>query len=1224
MAVEDKHYPNITWAQFAVCNDDVTTNFESLTRRLFQREFVEKDTILHSDSNHPGVEIIPVIEKKRDDYVKRRKISFQSKYFENRVGYSQIRESSKKAIEYYEGKLDVIYLFCNQTINTSSKAFKSIEKILQDAGIEIYPISNTELLDMVARHKDIANYFFLKRKGPDDLTISEIYAGIVVHDGGEVSFNQDNIKTNKKIDLRLLESLVLEKIETCKAYIAEMNFTKLKVELQNIFIYNLEGVKGSETLYFYKALDDLHDGKSVEEYMENFSDNIKSDVEWVQNYLKNPEPIKAYSLGKYCIEIQLLVIDKMFSVQLWASVYSLCKEILSDESLEVTDTIRLYYGLTAFNLQKYDESFYILNDLYQKKHTEQYLIYVSFAEIKKINVQWRLEGIENAERLVELINILDSLKETEQYIANEVMVELLRLETAYNIGLNDKEYLENAIVEYEKQQDSVKNDNSVKFFYGLCLELNGNMDMAVNIYETLNWEIEESVAIRYMICKIFTGSYEEAIAVFENTIEDIRSVKLNSLYFTALYHVNREIYEQKIVDYIKFCENNIQDLISIASGIEDINLIKDNIFPKWKVMINRRSIDNLSLPEKTELIYILVKGHALNELQLVLNYIDNMSKINRSVLINIYKFLFDVCNNYKKNLIRINQLDSVEEIADRFLKQNILRKGFLQIKYLCARIKEKKFSMLKYAKELFDVSHEESVACNIINMLFERNETDQNVYMPYIDILRKSEEPLHCMTLALAMIRLGKTAEADLYAYKALYCLDGEDDFNIYKMYLGFYSHNLSHYHLDEDIKSVAPNTVVTLKENLITGIENAKTIEICLDSESEFGDGDNCSLDIRHVNRKMPLSIKLIGSGLNQILKIDGVSYKIIQIKNRMNEAAAFVFNKINEYPEKFEGVVHMISSEDPEDMINQIKELTDRSEYMNNLLDLYHFKENNIGLPIDSFVNGNYDEYIDALNFLLYGKDQAMYTGYPIYKKEGASCYVPSLSTLVLLSSMNLLNILDKIKSLLIIPDSYNLFFQERYSSTKRRENVSEGKLVTIGGKITIIPYDVTYVEIWERIIDFCAECRQYNINDDDRIGYTIGGDLNGEELVSSIGLHRIHLDALILCEKEKATFLCDDLFFRKIADKAKISNVNVAAILLQYYVDKEFIAQIVMEFSKTNYLYIPLIARTDEEASELIKNLLNGKLKQRYNEEFLKLYREAFQKTLQELFGVVFEDN
>ena len=91
-----------------------------------------------------------------------------------------------------------------------------------------------------------------------------------------------------------------------------------------------------------------------------------------------------------------------------------------------------------------------------------------------INVQWRLEGIQNSERLVELINILDSLKETEQYVVNKTMVKLLRLETAYNIGLNDKEYLESAIVEYEEHEDFLKDDNSVKFFYGLCLELNGN------------------------------------------------------------------------------------------------------------------------------------------------------------------------------------------------------------------------------------------------------------------------------------------------------------------------------------------------------------------------------------------------------------------------------------------------------------------------------------------------------------------------------------------------------------------------------------------------------------------------------------------------------------------------------------------------------------------------------------------------------------------------------
>ena len=68
----------------------------------------------------------------------------------------------------------------------------------------------------------------------------------------------------------------------------------------------------------------------------------------------------------------------------------------------------------------------------------------------------------------------------------------------------------------------------------------------------------------------------------------------------------------------------------------------------------------------------------------------------------------------------------------------------------------------------------------------------------------------------------------------------------------------------------------------------------------------------------------------------------------------------------------------------------------------------------------------------------------------------------------------------------------------------------------------------------------------------------------------------------------------FLEKIASMAKIPNINVLSILLQYYKDKKFIVQIVMEFSKTNYLYIPLIARTDEEASQLIKNLLEWRIK------------------------------
>ena len=94
--------------------------------------------------------------------------------------------------------------------------------------------------------------------------------------------------------------------------------------------------------------------------------------------------------------------------------------------------------------------------------------------------------------------------------------------------------------------------------------------------------------------------------------------------------------------------------------------------------------------------------------------------------------------------------------------------------------------MLKYAKELFEITKEEGMAKNIIAMLFERNVTDYSVYAPYINALRSSTKPDYCMAIASALLRLGKTEEADLYAYKALYYLNDVDDYRIYKSYFGY------------------------------------------------------------------------------------------------------------------------------------------------------------------------------------------------------------------------------------------------------------------------------------------------------------------------------------------------------------------------------------------------------------------------------------------------------
>lgn len=108
--------------------------------------------------------MLPVLEPPRDNGLPQRLVSFQSKHFDQgAVDYSKIQESAKMAVKHFKGKLDLIYLFCNKTITTTSQGFKTTQTILSAAGIELQPVSNTELLDLICQYPDIYNYFFQPR-----------------------------------------------------------------------------------------------------------------------------------------------------------------------------------------------------------------------------------------------------------------------------------------------------------------------------------------------------------------------------------------------------------------------------------------------------------------------------------------------------------------------------------------------------------------------------------------------------------------------------------------------------------------------------------------------------------------------------------------------------------------------------------------------------------------------------------------------------------------------------------------------------------------------------------------------------------------------------------------------------------------------------------------------------------------------------------------------------
>ena len=608
MADADRYYPNLTWPQFAMCNDDATGAFEDMSRRLFALEFLENGTVPHSDHNNPGVEVLPILEPPHSDGLKQRKISFQAKYFEGNVSFSKIKESMNQAIKHYKNELDLIYLFCNKTLTTTNKGYKDTVELLKKAGIELYPISNKEVLDLVAKYKEIANYFFLPRRRPGDAQYEQVHAGIVINNSsGGSGCDSCPIKTAEQvIDSKLLQGFVQEKIQTCKAFVLEMQFDKLREEIDKIFVYDLSGILGADTLLFYKRILELYDGKQIDITEDGLTEQYKSELSWIEDYYKNPVSVGAYTFARHFSESQTLVLDKMFSSQLWDAIAELCKEIVDDASSEIIDTVKQYYGLALFNLQKYDMASDILKGLYQKNRKENILLYSIFAEMKCINYAWREGHYENRDRLIELIKQLDTLNDNKQYKSNGNLVAMLYLETEYNLGVYEKEYLENAIERYQYFSDEVKNEEVINYLYALCLELNGNIETAENIYAGLDWRSDANIACRYLICKLSRNDYAEAVKVYKEYNSSEINTKLKSLYLTAVYYDDTDNYLDMLKEALDEVQDDFDGIIDIAFGVHEKRYLIENIVPLIKKHLHNE-IDKLGFMQKTELICLLLQ-----------------------------------------------------------------------------------------------------------------------------------------------------------------------------------------------------------------------------------------------------------------------------------------------------------------------------------------------------------------------------------------------------------------------------------------------------------------------------------------------------------------------------------------------------------------------------------------------------------------------------------------
>ena len=145
----------LSWEHFEDINKDKRKSFEKLCRSLFMRNKALETEVLHSNPNHPGVEVEPVHSRDSDEM-----ISFQAKYFDHTVNYQDIESSFDTTISKYSGKLDKVFLYCNLDIKSDSVPFQRIKNSATSAEIEIVLITGQSILDEALEYPPLLSCYF--------------------------------------------------------------------------------------------------------------------------------------------------------------------------------------------------------------------------------------------------------------------------------------------------------------------------------------------------------------------------------------------------------------------------------------------------------------------------------------------------------------------------------------------------------------------------------------------------------------------------------------------------------------------------------------------------------------------------------------------------------------------------------------------------------------------------------------------------------------------------------------------------------------------------------------------------------------------------------------------------------------------------------------------------------------------------------------------------------
>lgn len=1017
--------------------------------------------------------------------------------------------------------------------------------------------------------------------------------------------NDGNVGEHNKgsSDNLALQILITDKIETIRASLFELRMSAVSESVKKIHSDSIESTEDKNYYYLFRVICALYNGVASLSYIEEMYGQLKGEAEWLSQFYQSPRELKTEEFKYLCSEVQIVVIDKLFKSGLFASIINLYESCFDHIDKRIGKQFRYHYGLSLLNLGSYNKSHIVFSSLYDEFKDGKYKLFDICANIGIQNTILVAGELGPYEVLPRLLKDLKKEKEKNREFSskNELFFVNMEMHSLYNLGLRDSEQLNQIVDYYHQCSNEIKSEQRIKMYLALAYDNLGKQEEAVSVYSQIDWIADEEICIRYMLCLIGIGKCEEAVAVYQKLPEQMYSPRTKGVYLFAISFLDQNHYSEELRNAVKKYKDSLTDLYSLVCYVRDPQLFHSIFLPLLRRIIEKDSLAFNSITEYEKRGFALVFANN-GEIELLYSTIESISELKT-----LSSYSIDIIEQHLLSFVnqeyeewRINKTISsiahiAERIADKFLASGIIDERLLRIKMLSCGAQGMTVSMINTAKQLFSVSPDAFLAHNIIVGLLEHKKKRISDYKPYLDFLSESHVPIHSVVIASVMKRLGKKEDFDFYLYKALFDLNGKHDFEVYEGVLGLILSDLKRGSIPSPHDDVMDNDVVELQ------MSEGTIRRIILDSESEFSVEGNHSLGLEHINRENPWYSVIKNLSVGNEVILDGQEWMVKSVVHRSIVIRKFLFEMVSKKPEGFGGI-ELISANSTEELIEKLKKRINKSQATEELLRLYNSADIGTGLPIDAFVTHDYGRYIDAVRYLLFQKDLAFFAGESNPENLNAETIVPTISSLVVLAINGWLNLLNPLRTSIVISESLRDFIRDNLMKEVDYQVVSPGFIIgKKGGDISFVERGKYDVEIWQLLWDWCKDLGSIKVSDDERQASIMGDDISWERCFSGLNLSVIQMDAFIIAKKYSAVYMSDDLFFRRIARFVNVPTINVASILMNINIDDAM--PMILELAKTNYIYTPVVFRNPKEGELLISNLLEGEKKKQYYSAFFR---------------------